>query len=733
MLYETILSKLGSRMSLNFRPQETAVYYSPLGRYYDGKMDLAIGVTVDGETRCLPFTGAHEHFAEVEQHLTMTSVLYRATWREKGLRLEAEFISPFYPQDEKLSTAPVFYVRLAVTPFGQTPESRREGPVEVVFRRQWEAAAAGAVEEERLVTANTLHARLRVDLGQTEIGAQAYFMPELEPLEIVLNCEETLAAEAPALTTEAEGFRCTLDCGGEAAWITWVAHTPDPLVDLRGTMTPFKYTEFFAGAHEVLAYATEQREEILRRTRLFDSLFGEASLTAAEKDLHAFGFQSYLANTWWTVRPDGRDWYSVWEGCCLFHSTVDVEYNMAPFYLLFWPRLLKLELEAWADFALTRPDVAGRFMSHDIGLRQQVSVQAYQHPMEVEENCNYLLMLHALWRVTGEDGPVRQHWELAKDLAAFLHDSDKSGNGFPEVGVANTIDDASPAVQFSHEQTYLAVKTAAACRAVAIMAEHLGEATVAEAGEAQIARIERTMREEAWLGDHYAVCIDRGITEVADPWHPGESLAAEVLEEGGRIRGWDAYSLYTSLGLLTLQMTGAPLPLGDLDRLREDIVRAAEESRGPYGCFHSSVDHSNEWISMNLHRDFVAAYLGLDLITRHTGLYWNFEVHQNSLWGRGGCFTDTYGGNFLHYYPRGLTSVGMLAALGGVQYDRVTGRLDLSPIRLPLRVPLVQLADWEGMRVPWLEAECGEEGVELVISEPELLRGTNWGEKAGSE
>jgi hypothetical protein len=653
----------------------------------------------------------------------MTSVLYRATWREKGLRLEAEFISACYPQDEKLTTAPVIYVRLAVRPFGQAPEGQRRGPVEVFFHMAWDQAAAGVTSLEATVEAAALHRQMTVDLSGTEIAFQGMCMPLLEAGEMVLNVEDLLAAEAPAVDATEAGFSFRLESGGEEALITWVAHTPDPILEIQGEKTPFKYTQYFASAREVLAYATAEREEILRRTRFFDGLVSEASFTAAEKDLHAFGFQSYLADSWWTVRADGRDWYSVWEGNCLFHSTVDVEYNMAPFYLLFWPRLLELEIDAWADFALARPEVAGKYMSHDIGVRQQVSGQAYPHAMEIEENCNYLLLLHALWRVTGDDAPVWRHWELVRELAAFLHDADKNGNGFPQVGVANTIDDASPAVQFSHEQTYLAVKTAAACRAVAIMAAQRGEGVVAEQCEAQIALIEATLQREAWLGDHYAVCIDRGISEVADPWNAGELLTAEVLEAGGRIIGWDAYSLYTSLGLLTLQMTGAPLPLGEVSRLRQDILRAAEESRGPYGCFHSSADHSNEWVSMNLHRDFVAAYLGLDLVTPHTGLYWNFELHNNSPWGRGGCFTDTYGGNFLHYYPRGLTSLGMLAALGGVRFDRVAGKLEVAPARVPLRLPLVQVADWEGMRVPWLTAGMEGTEVKLEISERDLLPG----------
>ncbi|HEY3396189.1 MAG TPA: DUF4965 domain-containing protein [Armatimonadota bacterium] len=725
MLYETILSKLGSRMSLNFRPQEKRVYYSPLGRYYDAPLDLRIGVQVGEEIRCLPFTDQHSAFPEIEQHLTMTGVLYRATWREVGLRLEAEFISPFYPQDEQVSTAPLFYLRVSLQRFGQVPPEHPVEQAEVLVEMDWAADQAGVTSLQTTATGDTLHRIMQVDLSQTEIGKDSFFIPDMGEIGLTLAAEDLLQGEGPSLTVSEQGFRFLMVPDGEEARVTWVGFTSDPIMRVHGDLTPFKYTEFFGSGAEVLAWATAEREAILAKTRFFDGLFTRASFTAAERDLHAFGFQSYLAMTWWTRRPDGRDWYSVWEGCCLFHSTVDVEYNMATFYLLFWPKLLELELDAWADFALARPDVAGKFLSHDIGIRHEVDRQAYPHPMEIEENANYLLLLYGFWRTTGEEGCVQRNWALAREFSRFLMDADKNGNGFPQVGVANTIDDASPAVQFSHEQTYLAVKTAAALHVVGIIARHLGDAEFACACETRVALIDRTLQEQAWLGDHYAVCIDQGVTEIADPWHPG-LLLTDVLEEGGRIRGWDAYSLYTSLGLLTLQMTDTVLPLSYPERLRQDIVRAAQESQGPYGCFHSSSDHSNEWISMNLHRDFVAAYMGVDLITPHTGLYWNFELHNNSAAGRGGCFTDTYGGNFLHYYPRGLTSMGMLTALGGVQLDRVAGTLKVNPVRLPLRLPLVQLADWEALRVPWVSATCGEEGLEVEISDPHLLAGTDW-------
>jgi len=50
----------------------------------------------------------------------------------------------------------------------------------------------------------------------------------------------------------------------------------------------------------------------------------------------------------------------------------------------------------------------------------------------------------------------------------------------------------------------------------------------------------------------------------------------------------------------------------------------------------------------------------------------------------------------------------------------VEGRLKVAPVRLPLRLPLVQMADWEARRVPWLQADVTGE---VEISNRDLLPG----------
>jgi hypothetical protein len=301
---------------------------------------------------------------------------------------------------------------------------------------------------------------------------------------------------------------------------------------------------------------------------------------------------------------------------------------------------------------------------------------------------------------------------MVKRLCRYIFSSDTTGNGVPNLGVANTIDDASPAVQYSREQVYLAFKSFAALEAAAEMAHRLGEGAFARECREFAGRTEKTLQEQAWLGDHYSVCLERSAQGLKDVW-TGEPLT-------GELEGWDAYHIYAANGLLYLLATGSEART-DLDRLRLDISTATAAAMCEYGDFHSSADHSNLWVSQNLHRDFVAAYLGLDQLDL-AERYWAFEVLENTS-GRGGAFVDTYGFNHLHYYPRGIASLGLFQAIGGVRLSKLDGRLVVAPVRVPCRTPLLSLADWKARRVPWLDARLEGGKVSVEISEDELLEG----------
>jgi hypothetical protein len=103
------------------------------------------------------------------------------------------------------------------------------------------------------------------------------------------------------------------------------------------------------------------------------------------------------------------------------------------------------------------------------------------------------------------------------------------------------------------------------------------------------------------------VCIDRIARGLKDPW-TGEIMPEHELE------GWDAYTLYTSNGLLYPLLVGKRCGV-DWARMAEDMETATRESLIEYGCTHSSADRSNIWCRRILWRDFNGAYMGLDTWT----------------------------------------------------------------------------------------------------------------------
>jgi xylan 1,4-beta-xylosidase len=133
-----------------------------------------------------------------------------------------------------------------------------------------------------------------------------------------------------------------------------------------------------------------------------DAILSKHDLGAAWENLLAQTLHSCLACTWWARRDDGREWFSMWEGSCYFHSTVDVEFTQAPFYLTIWPELLGLQLEQWTGYLVPGESLLGAaglgsaYLAHDCGQVVCANECRYQHPMAVEESANFLVLLGVL-------------------------------------------------------------------------------------------------------------------------------------------------------------------------------------------------------------------------------------------------------------------------------------------------------------------------------------------------
>jgi len=698
------LSRLGSRFSLLFEPHRRRVLHSAFGRFLDQPLDLAVGIVhPDGSERVLPLTRDGQPFYACEQSERINSITFRGYDDKLGLRLELNLHAPFYPRAEQLCILPAFYVEVRLL-------SAR--------KIRWIHMGAPKVNEATLfIRLQRPDTRIDAADGRIDLAYDVAMRPEYERL----GYEATEAAAAPpegepraasvreritslnegAAPTEKDGARgltLTLPVteeGSGVKWrLVWAAHSDADVLEVRGQPARFRYLRHWADLDAVMHHAIETRDDALAYSRRFEKLLEQAPLPQARRHIMALGFQSYLSNTFWCDVADGRDWFSNWEGACLFHSTVDVEYNLSMLYFAVWPELLGKTLAQWTDFGKDHPESGGAILSHDMGRGLTANGQDYPHDMPVEENANFLLLLQAYAHWTGETDLVSHHAAFIRALTRYLLWTDRDGSGFPSEGSANTIDDASPAIQYSRKQTYLAVKRLNALLAAADLLARAGDEALATECRDAVRAARPKVEADAWLGDHYAVCVDKDATGVVDVW-TGKPLPMDELA------GWDDYSIYTANGLLLPRMIDRDTGF-DLDKLRLDLHSSIRETLTPYGCSHNSSDRMNIWISQNIWRDLVGRYIGA-IVPPMDCRYWDLQTFSNT-GDQSFGFIDTYIGNELCFYPRGAAAFGHFLAGPRIQIDRLAeggAKIAITPDRhRHSRWPLLPMADWEAGKIP---------------------------------
>ncbi len=785
--FETVLGRLGSRFSLDLLPQKLSARFSSLGDGTGDLSDLVMALADDTRTniRALPFTDRFTVWESMTFEQTMTRQRYTCSSTQMPFEVTVDFRSPFYPGEEQLSGAPFFYVDVTVRNTGTnaaSPSFLFARPNKQDFAKSslatfddgtktgYQGSTVYGYYDETSSVSYSRHATEALAVSKSEQADVAFRgAAESEFTDFTADSLWGYASPAgyprtysdyknPVFSFYPRGYTgavwtpalAAAGQPGDASTKHFVmaGYVPDRILHVKnssyddGTFK-FKYNTQFASLGEVVDYAVTGRAVADQKADFFDSTVSSdsylslpASYGSQVKNLMAYSFQSYLMNTWWAQSQStpSREWFSVWEGSsCRFHSTIDVEYNDAWFYFDYWPDLLKKTMDEWVLYQKTAQQ--GTYLSHDMGLQDEVTGQAYPGNMAVEENTDFILLLYKYWKTTGDKGYMGQQFPLVAELVDFIANCDSNKNGIPDQYVTNTVDQGSLAIQNGKDQSYLGTKCLAAYQAAREMALSLPspDLTYADKCRAQVESINQTLDYDMWLSDHFAVCVDDDV------------LAADR----------EAYSIYPSNGLLYL-LSGtraAGLTSTNTERMRTDLVNSTDKTLKAFGCTHSSYDAYNEWVSQNIWRDQVACHLGASLNGDNplamTSRYWNLEqYYAKSLWGSwwdvvvypggtaGGASASnggsgrsegstgsgrTGGGSdggassyqqSLGYYPRGAASLGLPDAVAGLTLDYpdsghpVSARLYYRQTTGPLRVPVLSRADWgnpnESLRVPTL-------------------------------
>jgi xylan 1,4-beta-xylosidase len=683
MLYDSIIACFGGRLTVNLMPQARRYRVFPLGtfHYFDWqKTDTVgisigtcpqivsseqaqIGVTVGGQTRILPF-GEGETFAQMRQRITPLTTTLTAHDPELPVSLNVTFRCAFYPQSFDHSAVPAYCVEITATNLTGAPQN-----AEVFF---------GLPLPNVTITGDSLHSQ----------------MPLVFPAGIDhdgiddLIFEQVLIGDGAAVSDDALprlNAMLALSPGAEQTVRFYHAgYIAQPTLNQRGRLLRFGYTTLWPDARTAAQWFQQHYADIKRRGDRFEETILEASVPPELKTILASAFKGLICNAWWA--EDG--WFSIME-IGAYHSTLDVDYQLALFFFQYWPGLVKRMLDQWAAYY----EPGSGYMAHDVGQHLSATGNRYGGPgsaMKVEENCNYLTLLHHYWRATGDAGVLDGKGDLIAELLAFLLAADTSGSGLPNRYTDNTNDWGSGLITASEEQSYHGVRLIAAYSAAIQMAEQFEDAAWSHACADAIERINRTMA-SGWLGDHYPISF-------SDP------------------ASYHHYSMWTIHGLLYALRGDMRLPI-DMGRLRTDLISSTQRTMREHGCVHSTVDVRG-WLTQNLWRDCIAAYLGVDLtnnLRRYLGHgeYVSYEdttileVANELMVVPGAAIGHSYVGQTHDFpmvdgHPRPACGFGLLYALAGVQYDTVERRLRLHPVSFPLRIALTHLADWQNGVVPWL-------------------------------
>lgn len=646
------------------------------------RVGVRAGVRLAGKTYVFPLTALREgdvEFRFCDQRTSPCTISVTGIVAEAGVKVKLTLAVPFRPRDEAYATVPVVMAKVEISQFQGgfrwDPRTVKDTRAEIFF--EVENGRDGRAMD--ILPTGQREVELRWESNRRIWPAQ-----ELPPEQRSKQVQEQKVGQVDrlvGLNGERRGNEFVLPVelkeepqGMEVAWCNWNADA----MQVHGQMRPFAYGERFGSLETVVTWACANGQGIFENARKVDGLVGANDAGPAVNHLLAYTLHSWMMCTWWA-----KGWFSVWEGSCHFHSTVDVEFTQAPFYLAVWPELLGMELDQWPAFAQDGSKCVGDrgqgtlYLSHDCGQDGSADYQQYQHPMEVEETGNYLLMAYAHWRRTGDDTIVRKHADTIEKFLHFLVASDSTGDGVPDEGVANTIDDASPAVQFGKKQVYLASKTLAAFVVGEKLANHLGRRTLAELCALRAKLVRSTIEAKGWQGDHYGVLTEKG-GQLTNSW-TGQTFAAQ------EIPGWNASHIYTENGWAVLDMVGVDVGL-DRARVKQDLEVAARRCLREYGCIHSDYitaqvttetqaglmggAASPGWVAMNLYRDLAALYRGVDL-RRLAERYWEWQVTTNTQEPK--MFFETFNGNNLCFYPRGVVIWGWFDALAGRVIDKVAG------------------------------------------------------------
>ena len=650
-VFEFPLGRFGSRAVLDPCPQHRGLRWSTHGTP-DGEVSPAlIGAFIKRRIWPLPFHPDHPPFRRLQQEVTPTSVTYIGTTDANTLEVRLTIRSPFYPGDERASTAPAFLIDIETTNVG-----RRRRPCR-------------------------LHFSLPLGEDPAEVGGEGWKGIRSQDAAWTLVWPD---AKGGDYERQGSLLRLSYDLGFRQSrrhTFALVTYRDAPVAEIDSVPYRFSYTRHFGSADDVAAWAIAHHDELAVKCRRFDETVTATGLPEAVRNLASMAFQTFAASVYWLTSEAGDSWVRAYDSTQgRFAGVEDLAYQL-PFLESYWPQVAEharrsvVPISSGPRRFVFAPDLVGEGESatHDIAMRE---------PGTASEAASLLAVLSA----PRED----RSWERVRLAARRILADDRDGDGIPEEA-----DDTAE----RRNSVALGWRSVAALRRAECWfreSDSQAESELAREIEARLDRLLVTLEESAFVGDHYALV----------------SNGSDEKERGGTPEALG--------GLVDLLRRGDTVVVPTVERIRSDSDWIRENlmtSRGP------TVSVGAPRVSMvsAVIRDLVSAHAGVE-VSEGFEAYWSALVAWNQDPDRPGAggFTDDPGDASGGPSFRGIVAFEVPSAFAGLR----SGEGDLFGHRIlldALSVPLIERADWDGGRIPWIQFRRGDSGTSIGLRNRALL------------
>jgi uncharacterized protein (DUF608 family) len=268
-----------------------------------------------------------------------------------------------------------------------------------------------------------------------------------------------------------------------------------PAKKLPGKVIGTRYSEWFADAGEVAAYAARRFDDLHRRTMAFQYAFhGSDAQPNWLLDAASSQLSTLVKSSWWDLQ--GR--FGIWEGlgCCGLQTTDITYYGSFPIVQLF-PEIQKSQMRLTRD----NVEVAGKIPHMMPGTFACCDTDHLgEHAGRIDLIPQFILLVwrDVLW--TGDRAYAREMWPTVLDALRHFETFDTDGDGLPNNAGPDQTYDQFPLRGTSAFVGYL---FAASLEAAADMAHLLGDTQRAAALRTRLAEVLEKLHAQLWTGSYY--------------------------------------------------------------------------------------------------------------------------------------------------------------------------------------------------------------------------------------